>query len=168
MKVSQKGLYALQALMMLARHSRQGAIRIRDIAYEENLPEKFLELILLEMKNARIVESVRGAKGGYQLRRPASEIRLSEIIRLIDGPLAPFGDAEQLRVLIGRDLPHRALYQVFLDVRDAAAKILEHTTLADLIVDPGPRSSKGSKRQRTPKRESGSVLPMVVGGGKGE
>src|SRR5207244_2347718 len=57
MKISQKGLYALQAAMMLARHYQQGAIRIRDIAYEENLPEKFLELILLEMKNARIVDN---------------------------------------------------------------------------------------------------------------
>ena len=52
MKISQKGLYALQAMMMLARHYNQGAIRIRDIAYEEVLPEKFLELILLELKNA--------------------------------------------------------------------------------------------------------------------
>ena len=64
MKISQKGLYALQAMMMLARHYHQGAIKIRDIAYEEALPEKFLELILLELKNARMVESVRGAKGG--------------------------------------------------------------------------------------------------------
>src|ERR1700723_3130946 len=168
MKISQKGLYALQAMMMLARHYQQGAIKIREVAYEESLPEKFLELILLELKNARMVESVRGAKGGYQLRRDPSDIRLSAIMRLIDGPLAPFADTEQLRVLIDRDLPHRALYPVFLDVRDAAAKILEHTSLADLIVDPGPRSGKGSKRQRTPKRESGSVLPMVVGGGKGE
>ena len=133
MKISQKGLYAFQAMMMLARHYNQGAIRIRDIAYEEVLPEKFLELILLELKNARIVESVRGAKGGYQLRRAPSEIPLSEIIRLIDGPLAPFGDAEQLRSLIDRDVEHRALYQVFLEVRDAAAKILEHTTLADIV-----------------------------------
>ena len=125
MKISQKGLYALQALMMLARHHHQGAIKIRDIAYEEVLPEKFLELILLELKNARMVESVRGAKGGYQLRRDPAEIRMSEIIRLIDGPLAPFGDAEQLRELIDRDQPHRVLYQVFLDVRDAAARILE-------------------------------------------
>jgi Rrf2 family protein len=168
MKISQKGLYALQAMMMLARHHHQGAIKIRDIAYEEDLPEKFLELILLELKNARMVESVRGAKGGYQLRREPGDIRLSEIIRLIDGPLAPFGDAEQLRVLIDRDLPHRALYQVFLDVRDAAAKILEHTSLADLIVDAGPRASKGSKRQRAQKKEARSVLPMVVGGGKPE
>src|SRR6202050_5412590 len=168
MKISQKGLYALQAMMMLARHYHQGAIKIREVAYEENLPEKFLELILLELKNARMVESVRGAKGGYQLRRDPGDIRLSEIMRLIDGPLAPFGDAEQLRELINRDLPHRALYQVFLDVRDAAAKILEHTTLAQLIKGPAPRTGKGGKTQRTPKKESGSVLPMVVGGGKGE
>src|ERR1700749_2598206 len=133
MKPSNKEIYILQALMMLARHYRQGAIRIGDIAYEEVLPEKFLELILLELKNARMVESVRGAKGGYQLRRPPSEIHLSEIIRLIDGALAPFGDAEQLRTLIDRDADHRALYQVFLEVRNAAAKILENTTLADIV-----------------------------------
>src|ERR1700686_1773417 len=117
MKISQKGLYALQAMMMLAHHYNQGAIRIRDIAYEETLPEKFLELILLELKNARMVESVRGAKGGYQLRRDPADINFSETIRIFHGPLAPFADAEQLRVLIDRDLPHRALYQVFLDVR---------------------------------------------------
>jgi Rrf2 family transcriptional regulator, cysteine metabolism repressor len=177
MKVSQKGLYALQAMMLLTRRYTQGAIRIRDIAYEENLPEKFLELILLELKNARMVESVRGAKGGYQLRRAPSEIRLSEIIRLIDGPLAPFGDADQLRTLIDRDADHRALYQVFLEVRDAAARILENTTLADLI-NRGPAAGS---RPRTSERKSGerksinrqtakkkkpelSVLPMLARG----
>ena len=169
MKISQKGLYALQAMMMLARHYHQGAIKIRDIAYEEVLPEKFLELILLELKNARIVESVRGAKGGYQLRRDPSEIHLSEIIRLIDGPLAPFGDAEQLRELIDRDLPHRALYQVFLDVRDAAARILDNTTLADLITDRRPRTSKRlNQKHVNQKKDTASVLPMVVGGRKSE
>jgi Rrf2 family protein len=166
MKISQKGLYALQAMMMLARHYHQGAIKIREIAYEENLPEKFLELILLELKNARMVESVRGAKGGYQLRRAPTDIRLSEIMRLIDGPLAPFGDAEQLRALIDRDVPHRALYQLFLDVRDAAADILDNTTLADLIKNQGPRGTKGKKSAK--KKEKGSILPMVVGGHKGE
>ena len=156
MKISQKGLYAIQALMALARHHQQGAIRIRDIAYEEGLPEKFLELILLELKNARIVESVRGAKGGYQLRRAPAQIHLSEIIRLIDGPLAPFGDAEQLRTLIDSDVEHRALYQVFLDVRDAAAKILEHTTIADII---NGHSSKPGKRK---KKTAADVLPMTL------
>src|ERR1039458_5811569 len=144
MKISQKGLYALEAMMMLARHHHQGAIKIREIAYEEDLPEKFLELILLELKNARMVESVRGAKGGYQLRRDPSDIRLSEII--------------------GRDLPHRALYQVFLDVRDAAAQILENTTLADLISGTAPRTTKGKRTAKKKEKEKGSVLPMVVGG----
>ena len=168
MKISQKGLYALQAMMMLARHHHQGAIKIHDIAYEEVLPEKFLELILLELKNARMVESVRGAKGGYQLRRDPAEIHLSDIIRLIDGPLAPFGDAEQLRELIDRDLPHRALYQVFLDVRDAAARILDNTTLADLVGNHASRAGKSAKRTKNQKKESATVLPMVAGGQKGE
>jgi Rrf2 family protein len=167
MKISQKGLYALQAMMLLARRHHEGAIKIHDIAYEEVLPEKFLELILLELKNARMVESVRGAKGGYQLRRDPAEIRLSEIIRLIDGPLAPFADAEHLRELIDRDLPHRALYQVFLDVRDAAARILEHVTLADLIADQ-PRAGKNAKRQKNQNKNTASIVPMLVGGHKGD
>jgi len=158
-KISQKGLYALQAMMRLARRYNQGAIRIRDIAYDEGLPEKFLELILLEMKNARLVESVRGAKGGYQLRRPPSEIYLAEIIRLIDGALAPFGDAQRLRVLIENDVEHCALYQVFLDVRDAAARILEKTSLADIIEDDGPK--RGKKRYEK-KTNPARVLPMVA------
>lgn len=162
MKISQKGLYALQAMMMLSRHYNQGAIRIRDIAYEEELPEKFLELILLELKNARIVESVRGAKGGYQLRRAPADIHLSEIIRLIDGPLAPFGDAEQLRSLIDRDAEHRALYKVFLEVRDAAAKILDSTSLADIT---NPSASQKQKSRR--KKSEGGVLPMLMHGNAG-
>jgi Rrf2 family protein len=174
MKVSQKGLYALQAMMVLTRRHTEGAIRIRDIAYEENLPEKFLELILLELKNARIVESVRGAKGGYRLRRAPSDIRLSEIIRLIDGPLAPFGDADQLRILIDRDADHSALYRVFLEVRDAAAKILDNTTLADLISrEPAGSLRKAGEKKRTSgnprkavKKEKAelSVLPMLLKG----
>jgi Rrf2 family transcriptional regulator, cysteine metabolism repressor len=163
MKISQKGLYALKAMTMLARRFNDGAIRIRDIAYEEVLPEKFLELILLELKNARMVESVRGAKGGYRLRRPPDQISLAEIIRLIDGALAPFGDAAQLRTLIETDDQHRALYQVFLDVRDAAARILEHTTLADLIADQ--KSTGQRARRKKAKEGKASVLPMIVESG---
>jgi len=134
-KISQKGLYALQALMLLARKYAEGAIKIREIAAAENLPEKFLELILLQLKTARLVESVRGAKGGYRLRRPPSRIFLGEIIRTIDGPLAPFGDAESLRRLVERDKKHSSLYRVFLDVRNAAARIMDHTSLADICHD---------------------------------
>src|SRR5579863_3207365 len=152
LKISQKGLYALQAMMTLARRHDQGAIKIREIAAESDLPEKFLELILLELKNARIVDSVRGARGGYQLRRDPAEIPLSDIIRLVDGPLAPLGDAEQLRGLIAKDADHRALYEVFLEVRDAAAKILENTTIADIV---GGGKGKKSKDSLHPARKKG-------------
>ena len=107
-----------------------------------------------------MVDSVRGAKGGYQLRRPPCEIRLSEIIRLVDGPLAPFGDADQLRSLIDRDASHRSLYKVFLQVRDAAAKILESTTLEDII----GYDSVEPRRRKKKKDEESKVLPMVVHG----
>jgi Rrf2 family cysteine metabolism transcriptional repressor len=132
MKVSQKGLYALEAMMLLARRYPEGAIKIRDIAEDEELPEKFLELILLELKHARFVESVRGARGGYRLKRSPTKIFLGEIIRTIDGPLAPFEDAESLRRLVLRDKKHSALFSIFLAVRDAASDILDHTSLSDI------------------------------------
>jgi Rrf2 family protein len=149
LKISQKGLYALQAMIMLARHHQQGAIKIREIAVEEHLPEKFLEIILIELKNARLVESTRGAHGGYRLRRAPADIHLSEVIRLIDGPLAPFSDVEHLRDLISHDASHRALYKVFLAVRNAASRILESTTIADVAGSPdAPAFKKGSRKQR--------------------
>jgi Rrf2 family protein len=152
LKISQKGLYALQAVMTLGRRYGTETVKIRDIAIDSDLPEKFLELILLELKNVRIVESVRGAKGGYRLRRAPEEIKLSEIIRLVDGPLAPFGDADQLRSLIVTDPDHRALYGVFLEVRDSAAKILESTSVAD-IVGGNAKSQKRSSGKKRRKKE---------------
>ena len=158
MKISQKGLYALQAITTLGRRYGTETVKIRDIAMESDLPEKFLELILLELKNARIVESVRGAKGGYRLRRAPNEIKLSEIIRLVDGPLAPFGDADQLRSLIVTDPDHRALYSVFLEVRDAAAKILESTSVADIVGG----SSKARKRSNAKKKVQKNPILSIV------
>ena len=137
--------------MTLGRRYGNETVKIRDIAQDSDLPEKFLELILLELKNARIVESIRGAKGGYRLRRAPAEIKLSEIIRLIDGPLAPFGDADQLRSLIVTDPDHRALYGVFLEVRDAAAKILESTSVADIVGDSSRSRKKSSSKNKTKK-----------------
>lgn len=132
MQISQKGLYSLKAMTVLARRYKEGTVKIREIAADEELPEKFLELILLELKHARIVESVRGAKGGYRLKRPPSKIFLGEIIRTIDGPLAPFEDGESLRRLVEHDKKHSPLFRVFLAVRNAAADILDHTSLSDI------------------------------------
>lgn len=121
----------MQALTVLAEHPA-GVVKIRDIASKESLPEKFLEAILLDLKRARIVSSLRGAHGGYQLRRSPAEISLGEVIRRIDGPLAPFEDADSLRQRIHDDPKHRRLFRILLDVRNAIAGILDHTSLSDL------------------------------------
>ncbi|MGH9496968.1 MAG: RrF2 family transcriptional regulator [Candidatus Sulfotelmatobacter sp.] len=131
MRISQRGLYALQALTVLARRPDE-IVKIRAIAAEEQLPEKFLEAILLELKRARIVVSLRGANGGYQLKRPPRKISLGEVIRRIDGPLAPFEDFESLRRRVNTDRKHRPLFRVLLDVRNATANILDYTFLSDL------------------------------------
>jgi Rrf2 family protein len=137
MRISSKGLYALEAMVRLARNYPEKPTKIHEIAVQEEIPEKFLELILLDLKAARLVESLRGANGGYRLRRAPNKIFLGEIIRTVDGPLAPLGDAETLRRLVKNDRKHSALYQVMLDVRNAAAGILDHTSLSDLCRAPG-------------------------------
>jgi Rrf2 family protein len=133
LKVSQRGLYALKALLHLANRWDGGTVSTREIAEREEIPEKFLESILVLLKNARIVTSRRGREGGHRLRRPPAEIVVGEVVRLVDGPLAPFGDAAELARLVESEPRHAGLFDLFLDLRNAASAILDHTTLADLL-----------------------------------
>jgi Rrf2 family cysteine metabolism transcriptional repressor len=133
MRISQRGLYALEALLHLAQAWEKGLLKIREIAEAEGIPEKFLEGILVTLKNSRIVSSERGPQGGYRLRRPPGEVIVADVIRLLDGPLAPFGDAAQLAERIRTEERHAGLFELFLDVRNAASAILDHTTLSDLL-----------------------------------
>jgi Rrf2 family protein len=133
MKVSQRGLYALKALVHLAGSHEEGLVKIHAIAEEEAIPEKFLEGILVTLKNARLVSSQRGRDGGYRLRRPPAEILVGEVVRLMDGALAPFGDAVELAHRVRTEPRHAGLFELFLEVRNAAADILDHTSLADLV-----------------------------------
>jgi Rrf2 family protein len=86
--ISQKAKYALKALIALAKADGQ-SMRISEIAEQEDIPQKFLERILLDLRNRGYVASRRGAHGGYMLLKPASKIMYGEILRLIDGPIAP-------------------------------------------------------------------------------
>ncbi len=132
MRLSHRGLYALKALMHLADSYESGLVSVRSVAEQESIPEKFLEGILLTLKNARIVASERGRDGGYRLRRPPRQIRIGEVVRLIDGPLAPFGDVVELQYLIKAEPRHAGLFDLLLEVRNAASRIVDQTTLADL------------------------------------
>ncbi len=133
LKISQRGLYALKALIHLSERWNAGIVSTHEIAEREGIPEKFLEAILLALKNARIVKSRRGREGGYELRRPPAEIVVGDVVRLLDGPLAPFGDAAELARLVKTEPRHAGLFDLFLDVRNAASAILDNTTLADLL-----------------------------------
>src|SRR5689334_4372481 len=87
--LSKRAKYALRALQHLAREAKQGPVLISDLAREEEVPKKFLEVILLELKNQGILESKRGKGGGYMLNRAPEQITLGQIVRIFDGPLAP-------------------------------------------------------------------------------
>jgi Rrf2 family cysteine metabolism transcriptional repressor len=134
MKLSRRGLYALKALLVLAEQTGTDVVKIQFISDREKIPQKFLESILVTLKNARIVESARGAMGGYRLKRSPDEIYLGEVVRLMDGPLAPFADAAELhRLSTEEDSAHQGLFGVLLDVRNAAARILDTTSLNDVL-----------------------------------
>lgn len=134
MRLSRRGLYALKALLHLGEaYDDGGVVKIHDIAGAEEIPEKFLEAILVILKNARLVVSRRGREGGYRLRRPPGEIVLGDVVRLVDGPLAPFGDVVELQRRVRTEKRHAGLFDLLLEVRNAAAAILDHTTLADLL-----------------------------------
>ena len=133
MRVSHRGLYALQALIHLAETYDEGLVAARTVAEKEGIPEKFLEGILLALKNARVISSARGRDGGYRLRKPPREVFIGDVVRMIDGPLAPFGDVAELEHRVKTETRHAGLFELFLDVRNAASAIVDRTSLADLV-----------------------------------
>ena len=133
MKVSKRGEYGMRALCHLAERYGRGLVHIKEIAAEEEIPSKFLEGILVELKRAGYLVSRRGVEGGYALARPPSEISLGETIRVLDGPLAPMASAAELRELMLANPRQVGFYAVLMDVRNAVSGILDHTSLAEVL-----------------------------------
>lgn len=133
--LTSKGKYGLKALVHLAEHEGQGSALIAEIAASNDIPKKFLDAILLDLKNAGYLSSKKGRGGGYSLARPASRIMIGDVIRTLDGPLAPIPCASRTayrRCVDCRDTSICGIRGLMLDVRDAIAEILDRTTLADL------------------------------------
>jgi Rrf2 family protein len=133
--LSKKAKYAIKALLALANQDREAPMRIADLARAEQIPPKFLELILLGLKNQGLLQSRKGKGGGYLLARDPSEIYLGQIVRMFDGPLAPVPCASQTAYLRCADCRNEAVCGVHLamkEVRDATAKILDGTSIASL------------------------------------
>ncbi|HWL17198.1 MAG TPA: Rrf2 family transcriptional regulator [Opitutus sp.] len=137
MKLSKKGEYALRSLINLGIAGEVGRslVQVSELADQEQLPIKFLEQIMQALKEAGFVVSVRGKFGGYRLAKPAKQITIGEVVRLIDGPLAPIGCVSQTAYepCTCPDETHCGLRMLMLDVRNAIANILDRYTLADVV-----------------------------------
>src|SRR3974390_1855132 len=134
MKLSLRGEYALRALLVLGLNYDQAVLRIQTISDQQNIPKRFLEQILNDLKSARIVESKRGVAGGYRLKRPPSRITLAEVIRHIGGPLAPVSCVSEkfYEKCSCPDESRCPIRSVMKEVRDAVVPIAERLTIADL------------------------------------
>ena len=135
MRLSKRGEYGLRAMIDLATWEEDSqVVQIKEIAERERIPAKFLEQILLSLKNAGLLHSKMGVGGGYYLAKPPEEITLGQIVRVLDGPLAPINCVSHMAYepCGCPDEETCGLRLVMLDVRNAIADILDNTSLADV------------------------------------
>ena len=168
MKLSKRGEYALRALIDLGIASELGRpmLQISELAAKEKLPIKFLEQILTQLKTRGFVQAKRGKFGGYSLGKPMTKIRFGEVIRLIDGPLAPIAcvSLSAYERCSCPDEAHCGLRMLMLDVRTAIARILDRYTLATIveITMRKMRRDKIASAFLTPSVSLSSVLPLEL------
>ena len=134
--LSKKSKYALRALLALARRRGQEPVQIAELAEQEGIPKKFLEVILLELKNNGILQSKKGKGGGYFLGRTAEQISVWQVIRALDGPLAPLPCASHTAYRKCEECQDEAtcgIRAVMKEVRDATAAVMDRATLGEVL-----------------------------------
>ena len=138
--ISQKAKYALRALVALAKAaSSEEALMISEIAEQQQIPKKFLEQILLELKHRGIVMSKRGKSGGYLLLKSPDAVTFGEVLRIIDGPIAPLPCLSRIAYRRCDDCGDEnscEIRRVFARVTEATREVLDNTTLADCLAEP--------------------------------
>ena len=133
--ISQKAKYALKAVVVLAKSDAE-QLAIGEIAEQENIPKKFLEQILLDLKHHGIVASRRGKAGGYSLLKPPQDISFGEILRIVDGPLAPLPCLSRIAYRRCEDCADEGNCEVrraFATVAEASRTILDSTSIASIL-----------------------------------
>jgi len=146
--ISKRTKYGLKALIYLARHYDEGPVLIADLAQEERIPKKFLETILLALKNSGILLSKKGKGGGYFLARHPRTITFGQAIRVMEGPLAPVPCVSEMSYATCSECDNEVtcgIRIVMKDVRDAIALILDGTSLQDALerIDNAKDAHKG-------------------------
>ena len=133
MKLTTKSEYSILAMLYLARNEEKGFVKIEDICVKYGISKKYLELLFTILKQNKYLKTKRGANGGYKLAKPPSQISIAEIIRLMDGALAP---TESVSTYFHSDTPlakEPVILSVFKEIRDYISDKLENLKLADLI-----------------------------------
>lgn len=130
--LTKKGKYGLKALVHLSKMPAGQLAFVGDIAVRNNIPKKFLDAILGELRNAGFVQSRKGKEGGYRLARPATEIKIGHVVRVLDGPLAPIACASRTRYQRCDDCDEATcqVRHMMLEVRQAIAEVLDNRSLA--------------------------------------
>lgn len=131
MKISTKGRYALRLMLDLAVHSSGNAVPLRDVAQRQEISDKYLEQIVTQLSRAGLVRSVRGAGGGYLLVREPAQYTVGEILRILEGNLAPVSCADGMVCCQRAD--RCVTVEVWQQVEAAVAGVVDHITLADLV-----------------------------------
>jgi Rrf2 family protein len=147
--LTMKGKYGLKALSQLARLESGESALGAELAEANNIPKKFLDAILADLRRGGLVAARKGRGGGYSLVRPPERIMLGDIVRLLDGPLAPIRCASRTAYIPCADCENVARCSVrltMLEVRDAMAAVLDNTSLADMLA-----SAKGRRSTRAPR-----------------
>lgn len=142
--ITRRSKYAIRALLVLMQHRDGGALSVDTLAQLEQLPRKFLELIMADLKTAGIVASTRGKRGGYTLLRSPTRITLGQVIRAVDGPIAPAPCASASAYKKCDDCLDEtscALRPVMLDVREAVSRVVDLKTLDTLARETSGRAS---------------------------
>ena len=132
MKLTKKGEYACLSLIALSR-SEGTPLKIREIAEKMDIPKKYLEQILLQLKTAGYVQSIRGFNGGYVLARKPKQISVAEIVRLIDGPIASTSSVSDYYYLTTPIEKEKKLHSLLREIRNYVAKRMEETSFQDLL-----------------------------------
>jgi Rrf2 family protein len=133
MKLTTKSEYSILALLYMARHERDGFIKIDKICSHCDIPRKYLELLLNVLRQSRYIKTRRGTAGGYSLSRQPNQITIAEIVRLMDGALAPTESVSQFFYNNTPLSKEPSLLKILKEIRDYIASRLEKVTLADLV-----------------------------------
>ncbi len=134
MHISYKGDYALKSMLELAIHFPKGTMTITELAKRADIPFKFLEQVLLDLKRAGFLESRRGTHGGYRLAKHPAKITLGEVIRFVDGPVEPIACVSKESLYKGcKDIYNCVFRDIWTRVTEATADIVDSVTFEDLV-----------------------------------